>query len=496
MLALAAVLCGCAVGPDFHSPAPPQVNGYTAEPLPAATASAPVPAGAAQRFVTDKDIPAQWWTLFRSAKLDALIERSLQANPTIDAAKAALRQARELTAAQVGAYYPQVQASFSPSRQRNPVNTLSPSLASGEAVFNLYTAQVSVGYTPDVFGLNRRQVESLAAQAESQGFQLEASRLTLSSNVAAAAIQEASLRAQIAASRKIVGVASETLEILRRQRGFGYASGVDVAAQESLLAQVQQTLPPLQKQLAQTRDLLAALAGGFASEGPAETFELSELQLPEELPLSLPSRLVQQRPDVRAAEAQVHAASAQVGVALANRLPQFSITGAAGGTSTVLGQMFEAGNVFWSVVGDVTQPLFSGGTLMHKQRAAEAALDEATAQYRSTVITAFQNVADTLNALEADAEGLRAADKAENAARTTLELTRKQLDNGMVSYLALLSAQQAYQQALLSLAQAQANRYADTAALFQALGGGWWNRADGQAMNAAPSQGDTAAAAR
>jgi NodT family efflux transporter outer membrane factor (OMF) lipoprotein len=471
-----ALVSGCAVGPDFHRPEAPAAAGYTAQP-PAATASSPdVAGGEEQRFVKDMDIPRQWWALFESAPLNGLIERSIKANPTIDAAKAALRQARENVAAQRSFYFPTFQANGSASPQKNATETIAPTLTSGAPYFTLYTAQLTVSYMPDVFGLNRRQVESLAAQAEFQCFQLEAAYLTLSSNVVAAAVQEASLRAQIGATRSIIEIAAKLLDIQRRHLALGYVTGLDVAAQEAALAQAQATLPPLEKQLALTRDLLAALAGRFPSEEMEEKFDLDALHLPQELPVSLPSRLVEQRPDVRAAEAQWHSASAQVGVATANMLPQISITGAMGGSSTQLAQLFVPGNTFYNLTGSLTQTIFDAGALLHKKRAAQAALDQAAAQYRSAVIDAFQNVADTLHALQSDADALKAAVAAERAARRTLDLTRRQLELGSVNYPAVLAAEQAWQQALINLAQARANRFADSAALFMALGGGWWNR--------------------
>ncbi|MGO8942386.1 MAG: efflux transporter outer membrane subunit [Syntrophobacteraceae bacterium] len=473
---LLALVSGCVVGPDFHRPEAPAAAGYTAQPL-AATASSPnVAGGEEQRFVKDMDIPRQWWTLFESPPLNSLIERSIKANPTIDAAKAALRQAREYVAAQKGFYFPTVQANGSASPQKGATETIAPTLTSGAPYFTLYTAQLTVSYMPDVFGLNRRQVESLAAQAGFQCFQLEAAYLTLSSNVVAAAVQEASLRAQIEATHSIIAVAAKLLEIQRRHLALGYATGLDVAAQEAALAQAQATLPPLEKQLALTRDMLAALAGRFPSEELVEKFDLDALHLPQELPVSLPSKLVEQRPDVRAAEAQWHSACAQVGVAVANRLRQISITGAMGGSSTQIAQMFIPGNTFYSLTGSLTQTIFDAGTLLHKQRAAEAGLDQAAAQYRSTVINAFQNVADTLHALQSDADALKATVAAERAAWRTLELTRKQLQLGYVNYPAVLAAEQGWQQALINLVQARANRFADSAALFMALGGGWWNR--------------------
>lgn len=476
-LAFLALMSGCAVGPDFERPGAPAVNGYTREPLVANTTTTDIVGGEAQRFVLNQDISSQWWTLFQSPQLNALIDKALAANPTITAAEAALRQARELVYAQQGFFFPTVQANFTPGTFRSSPAT-SPLLSTPSTNYNLYTATVTVGFVPDVFGGNRRQVESLRAQAESQRFQLEATYLTLTSNVVTAAVQEASLRAQVAATKDIIAISTKSLELLRHQFQLGYVARLDVAAQEAALAQVQQTLPPLQKQLEQTRDQLIALAGRFPTQELTEAFELSGLHLPQDLPVSLPSKLVEQRPDIRAAEEQVHAASAQIGVAIANMLPQITINGATGGIGTDVTTMFGPGHPFAFVASTFTQTLFAGGTLLHRKRAAEAAFEQAAAQYRSTVITAFQNVADTLYALQNDAESLKSALAAERAAKVTLDLTLKQQQTGYVNYLALLNAQQAYQQAVITHVQAQANRFADTAALFQALGGGWWNRQD------------------
>ncbi len=476
---LLVLVSGCVVGPDFHRPEAPPAAGYTSQPLTATASASNVPGGEEQRFVKDMEIPQQWWTLFESPPLNALIEKSIKANPTLDAAKAALRQAREYVAAQKGFFYPTVQANGSASREKNPTETISPTLTSGIATFTLYNAQLAVSYMPDVFGGNRRQVESLEAQAEFQRFQLEAAYLTQTSNVVAAAVQEASLRSQIAATQSIIEIARKLLDIQRRHLALGYATGLDVAAQEAALAQIEATLPPLQKQLAQTRDLLAALAGRFPSEELAEKFDLDALHLPQKLLVSLPSKLVEHRPDMRAAEAQWHSASAQVGVAVANMLPQISITGSMGGTSTQLSQLFVPGNAFYNLAGGLTQTIFDAGTLLHKKRAAEAGMEQAAAQYRSTVLNAFQNVADTLQAIESDADALKAAEAAERAARRTLDLTRRQLELGAVNYPAVLSAEQSWQQALINLVQARASRFSDSAALFMALGGGWWDRRPG-----------------
>jgi NodT family efflux transporter outer membrane factor (OMF) lipoprotein len=447
------------------------VDRYTAEALPPETASAKGPGGAAQRFLADGEVPRDWWTRFGSEELDALVAEALRANPSVHAAAAALRQAQENTAAQRGSYYPTVQAGFDASRQRNAVGVLAPSLASGTALYNLYTPQVTVSYVPDVFGSNRRQVESLAALAEASQFQLDATYLTLTANVVTTAIQEAGLRAEVSATERVISLERDSLGVLRRELELGAVAEGDVYAQEAALAQLETTLPPLRRQLQTARDALAVLTGRLPAEYTPLRFDLDQLVLPADLPLGVPSQLVERRPDVRAAEAQLHAATAQVGVAIASLLPQVTITGDIGSSATAMGDLFKAGTGFWSVGASLTQTLFQGGTLIHRKRAADAALDQAGALYRSAVLTAFQNVADALHALATDADTLAAASRAEEAAHKSLDVVRHQLELGSVSYLALVNAEQAYQQALISLTQARANRYADTAALFQALGG-------------------------
>ncbi|MGB8065990.1 MAG: efflux transporter outer membrane subunit [Candidatus Sulfotelmatobacter sp.] len=468
---------GCVVGPNHKRPAAPDVPGYTPTPPAATTGTPGVSGGEAQQFLQGKDIPGEWWTLFHSKALNDLIERALKNNPDLKAAQAALLVARENVKAQRGAYYPVLTGSFSADHSKTS-NVISPATANGALYYSLYTPQVAISFVPDVFGMNRRTVESLQAQKEQARFALAATHITLSSNVVAAAIQEASLRAQIDATRELIEINTHMLDVLRKQFEKGYVGRLDVAAQESQLAQVTATLPPLLKQLAQQRDLLIALSGGLPNEDLPEKFELSSLQLPRELPLSLPSQLVEQRPDVRQAEENLHFASALIGVARANRLPSFNLTADVGSMALVFGKMFTAGTGFWDLAGGASQTIFQGGTLAAREQAARAAYVQASEQYRSTVLTAFENVADTLHALDQDDDALKAAAAARDAAKLTLDLTTKQMQVGYVSYLTLLSAEQAYQQALITLVQGQTNRYADTAALFQALGGGWWNRPD------------------
>lgn len=473
---LTAWLAACAVGPDFDRPAPPDVQGYTAGPLPAATASAPVAGGEAQHFVADMDIPAQWWALFRSPKLDRLVEQALAANPTVEAAKAALRQAHEIYAAQVASFLPAVQANVSAMRSKNASASVASPVTAVSPYYSLYTAQLSLTYAPDVFGATRRAVEAAKAQEEGGRYQLEAVYLTLSSNVVVTAIQEASLRGQIAATERMVELQHELTEKTKAQRALGTASELDLLSQQAAEAATAQTLPPLQKLLAQTRDALAALLGRLPADEPEETFRLEDLTLPAELPLSLPSKLVEQRPDIRQAEANLHAATAEVGVAVANMLPQISLTADTGTSGLNLGQLFAPGFGFWSAGTSLTQTIFDAGGLLHKRRAADAAMEQAAAQYRATVILAFQNVADALRALQSDADALKAGAETDRATERAFDLARRQYSLGAVSETALLVAEQAYRQAELALVQAQAGRYADTAGLFQALGGGWWNR--------------------
>jgi NodT family efflux transporter outer membrane factor (OMF) lipoprotein len=467
---LAWTLCAC-VGPNFHRPTAPQVDRYTAEALPQHTAAAQGPGGEAQRFLMEHEVPRNWWTLFGSAELNVLVSEALRANPDVLSAQAALRQALENTAAQRGSYFPTVQAEFDASRNLNATGVLAPNLASGTALYNLFTPQVTVSYVPDIFGVNRRQVESLAAQAEATRFQLDATYLTLTANVVTAAIQEAGLRQQIGATEQVISLETESLAVLKRELELGAIAEVDVYAQEAALAQLQTTLPPLRRQLATTRDQLAVLTGHLPADFKAPSLELDQWVLPIDLPLGVPSQLVERRPDVRAAEAQLHAATAQVGVAIANLLPQFTITGDVGSSATLMSELFKAGTGFWSLGANATQTLFAGGTLIHRKRAADAALDQAGAAYKSAVLTAFQNVADALHALDADADALNAASRAENAAQRSLAVARHQLELGSVSYVALLISEQTYQQALVSLVQARTGRLTDTAALFQALGG-------------------------
>ncbi|MGF6674347.1 NodT family efflux transporter outer membrane factor (OMF) lipoprotein [Paraburkholderia sp. WSM4174] len=479
------LLAGCAVGPNFTQPAAPAAAGYTQAPLPSRTAAAAGADGPPQDFVAGGDIPGQWWTLFQSPQLNQLIDRAFRRSPTIDAAHAALTSARENMLAQEGAFFPSIGLDASGSRNGTPTASLAPVAANNQRIYSLYTGELTVSYSLDAFGLNRRTVESAAAQAENQRFELEAAYLTLSSNVALAAIDEAALRGQLAAQEEMIKADTELADIVRREYTLGEAAQADLLQQQAVLAQAQAALPPLEKQRALQRDALTALVGGFPNEDLAVHFDLADLHLPDNLPVSLPSRLVEQRPDIRAAAATLHAASAQVGVAIANRLPQISLTAALGTSPNALANAFTPYNQFFNVVGKVAQPIFQGGALLHRQRAAQAVYEQAGAQYRLTVINAFQNVADVLQSVQADAKTLEASVAAEQAASRSLEIARRKLQTGEIAYLSVLTAQQSYETAHVAAIQARAARLADTAALFQAVGGGWWNRSDALVSSAA-----------
>jgi NodT family efflux transporter outer membrane factor (OMF) lipoprotein len=475
----ACLLVSCAVGPNFKAPAAPKTAGYVpAGDLKPATAAAPIAGGEAQRFVDGLDIPGQWWTLFKSPELNALIERALANSPTLEAAQAALRQANETAAAQRGAYYPSISGTVSAARQKVQAGSYGIPGFSGAYFYNLDTAEVNVSYTLDAFGGIRRQVEALQAQAEYQQFSLEASYLSLTSNIVAAVVTEASLRAQVAATEDIARSQQKQLDILDARVKAGGASRADVLLQQATLQNTLATLPPLRSQLSQQRNLLAAYVGALPADYTGAEFTLDSLTVPQDLPVSVPSKLVEQRPDVREYSALLHEATAQVGVATANMLPQITLTGAYGGEAASFSNIFSPASNLWSLMASLTQPIFKGGQLVHQRRAAMAAAQEAAANYQATVITAFENVSDTLYALQADADALAAQTIAERSASESLTLVQAQFKSGAASYVQVLAAEQTQQTAAIGLVKARAQRFADTAALFQALGGGWWNRAD------------------
>lgn len=462
-MAAAALLAGCTVGPDYRRPDTPSPSRFTEGP----TAAPRLAAGA---------VGGTWWRDFNSPKLTLLVETALARNPSLAATQETLRQARENALAQYGNLFPQITAQL--NRQRQELSGAQAGAPGGGTTFSVYDAQVNVSYTFDIWGQTRRGIEAARAQAEAQRFQLEGATNMLAANVANAAINAASLAAQIAAEEALIAAEQRLLTVVQNQFALGGATGTDVATQEAQLANTQALVVPLRTQLAQARDQLAAYEGAVPAEAALPRLALDEFHLPAQVPVSLPSALVEQRPDIRAAEAQLHAATAQLGVAIANRLPQLTLAADIGTAAAHPENFFTPGNGTFSILTQLLGPIFTGGQLLHQQRAAAAAARAAADTYRNTVIVAFQNVADVLTALAEDENALAANEAAEHAAARSLSLAELQYRSGGVAYLTVLTSQTQYQNAVIGLVRAEAARVTDTVSLFVALGGGWWNRND------------------
>jgi NodT family efflux transporter outer membrane factor (OMF) lipoprotein len=472
--AILLTLAGCAVGPNFRTPPAPAVNAYSKDALPPSTTAANAPTGDAQHFLEGAEVPERWWTTFGNDELNRRVEQALAHNPTIASAQAALRQAQENANAARGALFPSVDAKAGVTRgNANGFGFTEPSLGGGPSTFSLYNAGVNVGYTLDLFGGIRRQVEAQSAIAESQRFVLEGTYQSLAANVVTASFREAALREEIRATQEIIDAYRTALDLTERQNAIGAKSMSDVLVIRAQVATTETTLPPLRQALQQTQTQLAVYLGEFPSTAQLAALDLGALTLPHDVPVSVPSQLTRQRPDVRAAEAELHRATADVGVATANLFPQITLSGNLGSIALHAGDLFGSGTKAWSVGGNILQPLFHGGTLVAQKHAAEAGLDKAAADYQSTVLTAFQNVADSLHALELDADSLKAQAVAEDATKRSLELVRFQYQNGSANYLQVLDAARQWERAVISLIQARASRLSDTAALYVALGGGW-----------------------
>ena len=489
-VAVGLALSACAVGPDFHAPDAPKVadasHAYTPAPLPAMAASNPSPAYVPQRFVDGQDISAAWWEAFQSPALNALVQSALAHSPTVAAAQATLRQAEENYRADYGSkVFPSVTGQLSATRQRYAL-AQSAQIPAGYTA-SLFQAGLDLSYTLDIVGGNRRELEGVRAAIDYQRFQVEATWLSLTSSVVATAIQEASLQAQIKATQEVIDNETASLKVISRQVELGALARSAALQQQTLVAQSQAELPALEKSLAQTRHQLAVLAGRLPGDAGLPSFDIDTLALPRELPLSVPSALVRQRPDVRSAEAQLHEASAQIGVATANLYPQITLSAGVDRQSLKLDKLFDTGTTGWSLAAGLVQPIFNGGALQAKKRAAVAAYDAAQAQYQATVLNAFLNVANTLRAIDTDAEAVQANADAERLATESLDLVQRQYQLGAVSYLASLDAQRTWLSTRVALVQARAARFTDTAALFQALGGGWWNAPDAVASAAGAS---------
>lgn len=465
------------VGPNFRSPHGPKTKNFTESPLPTKTAQSPVHGGEAQAFLTNKDIPLLWWELFHSVELNQLVRMGIARNPDLASAAAAIRQAQENLNVQFGnKMLPAFDGVGVAQRQRYSTLALGGLDMAPEAMtFNLFNVAVNVSYTVDVWGGARRGLEALRAKVDYQQFQLIAAYLTLTANIVTTAVSIASYNEQIAATIQLIKAQQDLLIILQKQFKLGGVSSANVLRQQTLVEQSKATLPELQKKLSQAKHALSALVGNLPN-CPLPEIRLANLKLPQKIPVSLPSMLIRQRPDVRASESLLHAACAQIGVATANLLPQLNITGYYGWIGNNIGNLITPANNIWSIMSQVTQPIFHGGALLAQRRADIAAFDQAAAQYRQTVLQAFKNVADVLRALETDARTLQAQASAEDSARRSLQLILGQYRLGGADYINLLDAQQQYQKTVINRIQAQASRYNDTAALFQALGGGWWHK--------------------
>lgn len=469
LIIFVAFLTGCAVGPDFRAPVLAEEAGYRADELPASTASAEAPTGAAQRLVQGAQVPARWWESFDNAELNRRVEQALANSPDIASAQAALRQAQAQTDVTRGGLFPSVDALAGANRRQN-------SLASGtgagsDSPYTIYNASIDVGYTLDLFGGVRRSVEAQSAYADLQRYQLQGTYLSLAANVVTASIREASLRGQIRANEEITHVYQEQYELTERQYETGVKSQGDVLFARSQVAAARALLPTLRKLLHQTQTQLAVYLGQFPSEAEFAELTLDDLKLPLEVPVSLPSAMVRARPDVLAAEANLHQATAAVGIATANLFPNIVLSASLGSQALERGDLFGSSSEAWSLGLNLLQPIFRGGSLRAQKRAAEAGLDQASADYRSTVLTAFQNVADSLRALELDAESLASRAAALEATAESLAIARKQYEDGSIEYLQVLIESRLFEQARVLFIEARANRLADTAAMYAALGG-------------------------
>ncbi len=467
MLLSALILCGCAVGPDFRSPAAPDTASYTRDALPATTQAA----GAAQTIVAAGNALPAWWTQFRSDALNRLVDTALHNSPTLDEARGKLVEARENYIAQAGATeFPTIDAKLSGTRQKVDPTAFGIPNVPNTAPFTLFNASVSVSYLLDVFGGNRRALEALLAQVDYQSYELDAARLALAGNVVSTAIRRASLQQQLALTQQLADAQAQQLRIIEGRYAAGGVAQLDVRTQRTLLAQTRALLPPLATQLAQAEHQLAILLGSEPSKADFSDITLDALQLPDTVPVTLPSTLARERPDIRASEALLHQASANVGVATANLYPQFVVSAGIGSQRTRVEDVVNGLNV-WNFGLNLTQPIFHGGELRAKERAAQAAYDAAFASYRQTVLQALQQVADSLHALNDDAHALQARDEAASEAQASVRIAQGQYAAGGVSQFGLIDAQRQALQTALDRTRAQADRLADTAALFQALGG-------------------------
>lgn len=467
------LLCACTVGPDFHAPEPPPTQQYTREPMPAATVAASGTNGTAQAFVEATHAPPQWWTKFQSDELNELVDIALKRSPTLDSARAKLKQAGENYAAQAGlTELPTIDASVSASRQTVDIAALGISGVPSPGPFSLFNASVSVSYLLDFAGGNRRTLEALRSRVDYNAYELDAAQLTLAGNVVSGVIRRASFKRQIELTQALENEQTEQLAIINARYAAGGVALADVHSQRTLVAQTQASLPALLTQLSQVEHQLAILLGEPPSNAKLADIALDSLHLPDAVPLTLPSTLARERPDIRAALALLHEASANIGVATANLYPAFLISAGAGSQRTRIGGLPDSLNI-WNFGLSMTQPIFRGGALRAQKRASVAAYQAALADYRETVLQSLEQVANALRALQDDAQALQAREIAAGEARSSMAITRAQYAAGGVGRSELLDAERQVSQTSLDRTRAHADRLADTAALFQALGGGW-----------------------
>jgi NodT family efflux transporter outer membrane factor (OMF) lipoprotein len=461
------MIAGCTVGPRYHAPAPPTVIAYTPQPLPTETASSEGPAGNAQRFNPSAAIPADWWTAFRSSELNAMVEHALKNSPTLEQATARLKQAQEEVNARTGrTKFPEVTGNASVTEEQ--LNLAAYGIPfPNPSPFTLLNGSVAVSYALDVFGANRRAIEGLKAQRDYEARQIEGARLMLEGNVVAAAIRQAEVRREVEITRQLLAVEQKELRIAEERVRAGGISDFDVHSQRTQVAQTEAAIPPLELQLDTIDDQLAALMGKSPAEAQVAGISLDALHLPADLPLTVPSELVRQRPDIRAAEALLHEASANVGVATANQYPQIVLTGSGGGVGT----RFNSGGDVWNVGAALAAPIFNGGALQAEKRKAQDAYDEAASEYRATVLESFREVADALYATEHDAETLKARSAAAREAEGAYGIAAKRFEAGGISEMSLLDVERQQLQTALDRENATASRLTDSATLFEALGG-------------------------
>lgn len=465
----AALLAGCAAGPDFQRPVATTAGRYTATAMPAATVSSPGAQGASQQFVT-APVPIHWWTEFQSAKLTALVERAFAASPTLAAAQATLQQAQHSLAATAGnTQLPQISAKL--GAQRQGTNAAAAGVPGGERSYSLYSATVALSYDLDLAGGNRRALEALAAQVDYQSYQLQGARLSLAASLALAAITQAQLTAQISATEDLIGTQEEQLALTRKRLALGVGTEQDVLALQTQLEQTRAVVPALENRRQQTRHLLAVLAGQAPGQAGMPEFELADFSLPAQLPVSVPSELARRRPDVRASEALLQAASAQYGVAVAKLYPQLNVSASLGSQALSAASLFGAGSLLWGLGGQIVQPLFTPG-LRESVKAAEAGLQAAQANYQQTVLQSLRNVADVLRTVENDARAQQALERAHDLAQGTQRLVTARQALGVASYLELLQAQQQAQRTAFDVLEMRARRVVNTVSLYQAMGGG------------------------